>query len=540
MPINLLENEAPVDLLANIQPSQKTSPVDEGMPTGREPDNSAAQWLGVTNRALAPYATAAGAGALAGAPFAGVGAPIGAAMGVTALGLGDIGTSLYNLGAGAFGGQRVPLPSETIQDVYGKIGIGREPVTTGQKIYSGAVSGAAGGFAPAKAINTLAPLVSSPTARNVIGEIGAQPVGQAVIGAGAGAAPEIAQAAGIEDPRLLALSSIAGGAAAAKGAGVLGRTGQAMEGTAKRLYEKATGAPTSTVDELKSAANAAYEKANASGITFTPKSYSNMVGDINATLKQEGFDPDLSPRVAKAVDILANRQGTPQSLTELDNARKIVSQLKVDPDPNTRRLANVITDKIDDFVTQAGSNAISSGTPEGITALNEGRAMWARMRKSEKIEDILNNVDLSKSDAADTIRSQFAALAKNQRRMRGFSEAEQAAIRQIGEGKATPTTLNVISKLTPNFDLRGAVLGGLLTAGGSYFAGVNPAEAAAFGLIGLGAKGARNYLAKRNVSNLAAGIRRGDVQMPYAVQPNALVPPISQQFLNQLAIQAGQ
>lgn len=36
--------------------------------------DDAAQLLGVTNRAILPYATAAGAGALAGAPFAGVGA----------------------------------------------------------------------------------------------------------------------------------------------------------------------------------------------------------------------------------------------------------------------------------------------------------------------------------------------------------------------------------------------------------------------------------------------------------------------------------
>lgn len=540
MPVNLLENEAPVDLLANIQPSQKTSSVGEGMPTGREPDNSAAQWLGITNRALAPYATAAGAGALAGAPFAGVGAPIGAAMGVTALGLGDIGTSLYNLGAGAFGGQRVPLPSETIQDVYGKIGIGREPVTTGQKIYSGAVSGAAGGFAPAKAINTLAPLVSNPTARNVISEIGAQPVGQAVVGAGAGAAPEIAQAAGIEDPRLLALSSIAGGAAAAKGAGVLGRTGQAMGGTAKRWYDAMTDASTATAKDLKLSADKAYKAADAAGVTFSPQSYDNLVGDIQAKLKSEGFDPDLNPEIAKAVKVLGKYQGQNLSLTQLKELRSGISDLKMSSDSKVRRRAGDIVSKIDQYVEQPPANAVVSGDPAGIAAYNEGKSMWARMRKSETIDKILRDVDLSKSDAADAIRSQFASLAKNDSRMRGFSEAEQAAIRQIGEGKATPTTLNVISKLTPNFDVKGLVLGGLLTAGGNYFANVDPTEAAALGLVGLGAKGARNYLAKRNVSNLAAGIRRGDVQMPYAVQPNALVSPISQQFLNQLAIQAGQ
>jgi len=521
--------------LSTAKPVSEAPPVGEGMPSGREPDSSVAQWLGVTNRALAPYATAAGAGALAGAPFAGVGAPIGAAMGVTALGLGDIGTSVYNLGAGYFGGKRVPLPSETIQNAYGAVGVGREPVTTGQKIYSGALSGAAGGFAPAKAINELAPLVSNPTTRNVMREFAAQPVGQAVVGAGAGAAPEIAQAAGIEDPRLLALSSLAGGAAAAKGAGVVGRAGQAMEGTAKRLYDRAAGSPTATVDDLYKAADAAYKTADAAGVTFSPKSYDSMVDDINAKLKSEGFVPKLNPTIANAVSVLDDYRGQPQSLTQLKELRKGLSDLKASPEANTRRLAGDIVSQIDSYIENPKAGAVIAGDEAGIKALNEGRSMWARMRKSETVEDILNNVDLSKSDAATAIQSKFATLAANKRRMLGFSDAEQAAIRQIGEGKATPTTLNIISKLAPGVDLKGLLIGGALASSTAFSDTVSPAEAAALGIVGLGAKGARNYLAKRNVSNLAAGIRRGDVQMPYAVQPNSLVLPMTQPVLNNLA-----
>lgn len=511
----------------------------EGMPTGRETDNSIAQWLGVANRALAPYATAAGVGAAAGAPFGGVGAVPGAAMGVTALGIGDIGTSLYNVGAGYFGGQRVPLPSETIQNVYESVGIGKKPVTTAQELVSSGLSGAAGGFAPAKAFNELAPLVNNPTARNVLTELSTQPGAQAAVGAGAAIAPDIARDVGIEDPRLLALSSMAGGLAGGKVAGVAGRRAQTAESTAKRAYESVTGKPTASSEELKSAAKAAYEKADASGVTFTPDSYSNMVNSINTTLKREGFDPDLSDRVAKAVKVLEKRQGQPQSLTEIDNLRKIVSQLKTDADPNTRRLAGVVVDKIDDFVTKSGSDAVTSGSPEGIAALGEGRSMWARMSKSNVIEDILDKADLSSTNAADTIRNRFAALARSDNKMRRFSEDERAAIRKIGEGNATPATLNLISKLAPGVDLRGLLIGGAL-ATGAYSEGLSPEEAAAFGLVGMGARGARNYLAKRNVSNLAAGVRRGDVQMPYTVSPNALISPVTQQMINNLANQAGQ
>lgn len=540
MPINLLENEAPIDLLANVPPPQNTMPAGEGMPAPRAPDNSAAQWLGVANRALAPYATAAGAGALAGAPFAGVGAIPGAAMGVTALGLGDIGTSLYNIGAGAFGGRRVPLPSETIQDVYGSVGIGRKPETQGQELLANTLAAATGAGAQAKALNTLAPYMRGPVTQGIARELGVQPGAQAAAGGGAAAVPSILEQQGVTDPLALAASSVVGGLAGGKVAGATGRRAQTFESSMARAYDKMTGQKTATTEGLKAAADAAYKKADASGITFTPNSYSKMVDDVNNTLKQEGFDPDLSDRVAKAVRVLENRRNQPQSLTEIDNVRKIVSQLKMDPDPNTRRLAGVVVDKIDDFVTKSGSNAISSGTPEGIAALNEGRSMWSRMSKSNVIEDILDKADLSAADAADTIRTRFAVLARNDKRMRRFDEGERAAIRQIAEGKSTPATLNIISRLAPGLDLRGLLMGGALAGGAYYSEGISPEEVAALGALGIGARAGRNYLAKRNVSNLAAGIRRGDIPVPYAVQPNAMISPISQQFLNQLAIQAGQ
>src|SRR5512137_2533723 len=82
----------------------------ETYPPQREGMDLVSQIGGVATRALAPYATAAGLGAAAGAPFAGVGAVPGAAGGVLSLGVGDIGTGIYNLAAPLFGGERVPLP----------------------------------------------------------------------------------------------------------------------------------------------------------------------------------------------------------------------------------------------------------------------------------------------------------------------------------------------------------------------------------------------------------------------------------------------
>ena len=47
MPIDLLADEAPIDLLAGIPSPRGTASTEE---------DSLPQWLGVANRALAPYA----------------------------------------------------------------------------------------------------------------------------------------------------------------------------------------------------------------------------------------------------------------------------------------------------------------------------------------------------------------------------------------------------------------------------------------------------------------------------------------------------
>lgn len=514
------------------------APNAEGMPTGREVDNSAAQWLGMANRALLPYATAAGAGAVAGAPFGGVVAIPGAVMGVTALGLGDIGTSLYNVGAGYLGGQQAPLPSETIRNAYGAVGVGREPQGDLQKfVYSG-LEGAAGAGTQAKALNEFANLVSNPTARNVLKELGAQPVAQAAVGAGAAMAPELAQAAGVEDPRLLALSSMAGGLAGAKTAGVLGRRVQTAENTGKFLRDKVLGNKTATTDELRLAANDAYDEARASGITYTPKSYDTLISDIETNFTNQGYSAKFDPIVKDVVGRLDEYRGQPPSITELMRVRQAIARSKVNPDPNVRRLAGDVVDRIDDFIERPPTNAVASGDTAGLAALEQGRQLYAKMRKSETIEDILANADLNKSNAANVIRSEFTQLAKNKKRMLRFDENEQAAIRNIASGNATPKTLDVLGKLAPGTNLKGVLIG-MGLAGGAYSQGADLGEAAALGSIGLGAKSAVNFLAKRNARNLAASMRRGDVQAPYNVPSNALVSPITQQVINSLANQTG-
>lgn len=525
MPIDLLADEAPIDLLAGIPSPRGTASTEE---------DSLPQWLGVANRALAPYATAAGAGALAGGvPTGGVGALPGAALGVTALGLTDLGTSLYNVGSPYFGYSRVPTGSEAIRDIYGSVGVGKAPKTTGQKVFSSALEGAASGGAQAKALSEMARFATSPTTRNVLSTMGQQPVIQGVAGAGATVAPTVLNELGVTNPYALAASSLLGGFAAGKtGAGVAERAQRVAD--VGRIIK---GGGTPSTSALKEKAQAAYAKAEDAGMIFNPTSYDNLVDDIGSTLKIAGFNEDLSPKTNAILKVLNKSRGNAQSLSDMDNLRKIASQVTKDIDPNERRLAHEVINKIDSFITDSPSaNLISGDADVGVPAILAARDIWKKRSKSSTIEDLIDRAALSTEPSADALKTQFATLARNKNRMSRFTEAEQRMINDVATGKSGSSILKFLSSFAPGTDVKGLVKGAVLfgpsTLGGSPELAIG---AGALGAVGLGSKAARNTLAEMYAKNIAATMRRGDARLPIEANNKLLLSPSVQEMIQQMA-----
>jgi hypothetical protein len=101
---------------------------DDGLPSDlvyatppeKAPDTSASRWLGVAQKALAPYLAATGTGAAIGSVVPGDGTVAGAVTGPVALGLTDLANYGYNLATG----NRNKGLSERIQDLavqYGPV-----------------------------------------------------------------------------------------------------------------------------------------------------------------------------------------------------------------------------------------------------------------------------------------------------------------------------------------------------------------------------------------------------------------------------------
>ncbi len=511
----------------------------------RQPDTSVAQNVGVAARAAYPYATAAGLGAAVGAPFGGpVGAAAGAGLGTLGLALSDIATTGYNVAAPAFGGSRIPLPSENIQALYERLGLGRRPETPGQELLSAGVGGATGAGAQARGFNLLARQLSPSVTRNVMTELSRQPVVQAGAGAGAAAAPTALREYGdVEDPYAAMTSSLLGAVVGGRAVAGAGNVARGAASTARM-------AATPTPEELRSQARVAYARAENAGVTYEPSAVQTFGQDLSQTLRNAGFDEALHPKAAAALRRIQEAgavapgasTAAPVRFEDLETLRRIARNARLSPDADERRIGGIITREIDNFTLRPPANAVAGGdSAAASSAIREARSVWSRMRKSDEIEELVERARLSATGSGgrmdEALRSEFASLARSIQRGSnpGFTPAEVANIERIARGEGGRLGTRFLSQLAPGLTPRG-VASMAAQAGGMATVAANP-TAAAYAIptmiAGYGGRQLRDAMAQFEANQLAAGMRRGDVTAPFEARPRNLLSPTVQQMLLQ-------
>lgn len=173
--------------------------------------------FGLVTRAIAPYAAAGGAGALAGLPAGGVGAIPGAIAGMTAYGLGQLADVLTTGGRG----------QEAVERGLTAIGL-PEPQTGGERVGVAGIRGVLGaGSTASQALQTaermkLARLLQSQTqpanvlpasvTENVLRAAGTGPGRQAIAGGTGAATSQTAREVGLPEPVAIAAGVVGGSA----------------------------------------------------------------------------------------------------------------------------------------------------------------------------------------------------------------------------------------------------------------------------------------------------------------------------------------
>ena len=300
---------------------------------------------------------------------------------------------------------------------------------------------------------------------------------------------------------------------AAGGAATGAVTGAATGAVGAKMAQRAAVKAVPDAGDLKLAANAAYKQAEDAGVVIGRNRFVDFVDELAADMNKAGIDEHLTKDAHTALNRLIEAKGKRVTLEEAEILRRklgIPAGNKMNADE--RRLGSMMKEKFDDFIANLKPDDFSlvAGDKAGVDALVKARDLWSRTRKAELIDDLVERAKVragqfSGSGYENALRTEFRQLALNKNRMRGFSDAEQDAIRKAASGGPVDNLLRYIGKLAP----RGVVSGGFHLGTAAAF---DPVTAGAVMLAGEGARRAATAATAGNVSRVSELVRNGGVR----------------------------
>jgi len=205
-----------------------------------------------------------------------------------------------------------------------------------------------------------------------------------------------------------------------------------------------------SAETLAENATKLYAQTKASGTAFKPDLFGAQMGQIGADLRELGYHPKLHPDIKVALQELTNAQ-KPKDMLELQSLREFIVNGQGSKNPKEKMLATVLKDKFDDYVINAGPDAIISGSPEGAKTWQQARDTYSRLRKSEVFTDMMDRAEIDKAGMGveKSLTNQLRALAKDPKKMRLFTAEEQAAITQAAKGGSVQNILSQFGRFAP-------------------------------------------------------------------------------------------
>jgi len=249
-----------------------------------------------------------------------------------------------------------------------------------------------------------------------------------------------------------------------------------------------------TTDELRTAGQAAYRRADDAGVIVPQGELSDFY--INARRQALDLGADLDPGagvasntpmsagVLRRIDAATSNAGMPEGLLrsydlqELSRIREAINGAAANyANPHDQKIAVMLRDEFDEWLDNLSPSQIVAGNiDEATAALREARNLWGRYRRSGILDQIqeraLDAVGANYSQAGlqTALRQQFRAL-KNSKKFSSFTIEERAIIDDIARGAPLENTLRRLSVFAPRgaftqmFALGGVMLNSPLMIG---------------------------------------------------------------------------
>ena len=228
-----------------------------------------------------------------------------------------------------------------------------------------------------------------------------------------------------------------------------------------------------TADALRAESSRLYDAARARGVEIKPDVIKNFAADVAQTAMDEGLDPVLTPRASRAVErITAIGDSGSVKWKDLELARRVSGIAAQSTDPNERRMAGIVSEKIDDFVVNLVDGDLTSGTAEGLgSEIAQARKLWGQMRNSERMTQAMEKAKDAASGYENGLRIEFRKLVNDQKFWRGLSASEKDAVLAVVRGTPTGNILKRVSRLSFGAGAQTNVLGASLGSGMGATAG---------------------------------------------------------------------
>lgn len=260
-----------------------------------------------------------------------------------------------------------------------------------------------------------------------------------------------------------------------------------------------------SAEQLAQTSKNLFTTARESGVELNAKDFATNMAGIGKELRNEGYDPRLYPKLAVALDEMT-QAGIPKDFNELSTLRKFIQGAQKSADPDERRLATILKDDFDTYVANIPESSVVGGNKEGLKAWKEARDTYAKLSKSEVFTDMLENAQLDKSKFSmsgieNSLAQQLRQLAKNEKKMRLFTEEEQEAIKKAAKGGVGQNALRFVGKFAPTSAV--SSIPALLATSVSGPVGLGLTAAS------MGARVGATQMRKSDVNKLAALMRAG-------------------------------
>lgn len=268
-----------------------------------------------------------------------------------------------------------------------------------------------------------------------------------------------------------------------------------------------------SVEEIKAASGQLYKQTEDAGVVLAQPSFNGLVKNIRKAVDDSAIDKTLHPGATRAMARLEQAAGSSPDLKKLDQLRQIARDAADGGSPGDARVANVIIDKIDNYVDFLGAKDVVGGDPKNVgAALKQARSLWRQQIKGQIIEDAMTRANLSdaasKGNIDSAMRTAFRSIAYSKNKFKKFSPEEQKAIEEVVTAGKGERLLKFLGKFdlesSPRTALLAAFLGNRL---GELvgFPGLGTAVGPLVGMAGQAAAGARTVRQAQRASALVRG-----------------------------------